>query len=51
MALYPQHFQALDRAGALTVLDEETAVLTDLRLYAEETGLSLEADQGQALFI
>ena len=51
VALYPQHFQTLDRAGALTVLDEAAAVLADLRLYSEETGLSLEADQGRALFV
>ena len=31
-------------------LDDRSAVLTDASLYSEATGLSLQADSGQALF-
>ena len=51
-----EHFQALYDAGALLLaderngLDDRSAVLTDASLYSEATGLSLQADSGQALF-
>ena len=51
VSVYASHFQALQAAGALEILADGTAVLTDLRLYSQETGLSLQADTGQALFI
>jgi hypothetical protein len=35
----------------LELLDGEFAVLVNLALYSEQTGLSLEADSGKALFI
>lgn len=51
VSVYEQHFQALYDAGDLEVLDGETAILTNLDLYRESTGLSLEADHGKAEFI
>ena len=51
VSVYEQHFQALYDAGDLELLDGETAVLTNLALYQEATGLSLQADNGKAEFI
>jgi CRISPR-associated endonuclease/helicase Cas3 len=51
VSIYEQHFRALYDAGDLELLDGEFAVLTSLDLYAETTGLSLEADWGKALFV
>ena len=48
VSVYPQHFK--DLAPALAPLDEDSAVLIDQELYSELTGLSLEADEGKALF-
>lgn len=51
VSIYNQHYQALLGAGDLTPLDGDSAVLTNLVLYDEKTGLSLDADSGKALFI
>lgn len=51
VSVYPKHFDALYQSGAIALLENEAAVLTDLSLYTEQTGLSLEADCGKALFI
>ncbi len=51
VSVYPDHFAALDRAGALEILEDGAAILTDTELYGRETGLSLAADQGRGLFI
>ena len=51
VSVYPQHFAALDLAGGLEILEDGSAVLTDLALYDNSTGLSLAADSGKALFI
>ena len=51
VSVYPQHFQALDEAGALELLEDGSAILTDLSLYSKATGLSLHIDNGNALFI
>lgn len=54
--VYDKHFKALFEAGALLLadesngLDDRSAVLLDLSLYSNQTGLSLKADSGQALF-
>ena len=54
--VYNAHFQALYDAGALqtadetNALDDRSAILCDLSLYDEKTGLSLKADSGQAFF-
>lgn len=51
VSVYPQHFSALDLAGDLEVLEDGSAVLTNLALYDNAVGLSLTADEGKALFI
>ena len=51
VSVYEQHFRALYHAGDLDLPDGETAILTNLNLYHEATGLSLEADSGKAEFI
>lgn len=54
--VYDEHFQALYDTGALqtadetNALDDRSAILCDLSLYDEKTGLSLKADSGQAFF-
>lgn len=49
--IYPQHFEALYRAGDIQLIDENLGVLTNLSLYDSHKGLSLEADTGKALFV
>ena len=49
--IYDAHFAALDRAGDLELLEDGAAVLRNLALYDDATGLSLEADCGKAEFI
>ena len=49
--VYPDHFAALCRAGALDVQQDGNAVLTDLRLYAPDTGLAMDAQAGQGWFL
>ena len=51
VSIYPQHFEALDQAGDLEVLEDGSAALTNLTLYDNDKGLSLTADSGKALFI
>ena len=48
VSVYEQHFKAL--APALTSLDGDSAILDDVSLYSDLTGLSLETDWGQGLF-
>lgn len=54
--VYDNHFSNLDAAGALicandnNALDDRSAILNDMMLYNENTGLSLNADSGQAYF-
>ena len=51
VSVYPQHLEALDRAGALERLEDGSVILTDLTLYSESTWLSLDADNGKGLFV
>lgn len=57
VSVYDKHFQALYNAGALLTarevpaLDSDSAILTDLTLYSETMGLSLETETGKAEFI
>jgi len=51
VSVYPNHFEALDLAGDLEVLEGETAILTNLALYDNDTGLSLTAEDGKLLMI
>ena len=51
VSVYEPHLRALESAGALELLEDGSAILRDLSLYSPETGLSMTADSGQALFI
>ena len=57
VSVYDRHFEALYAAGALLTardvpaLDENNAILSDLTLYDEQTGLTLEPETGKALLI
>lgn len=51
VSIYPQHFEALDLAGDLEVLEDGSAVLTNRALYNNNTGLSMTADVGKFLSI
>ncbi len=51
VSVYQNHFDVLERAGALELLEDQSALLRDLSLYSPETGLALEAESGQALFL
>ncbi|MBD5083550.1 MAG: CRISPR-associated helicase Cas3' [Clostridiales bacterium] len=51
VSVYPQHFEAMDAAGDLDVLEDGTAVLSNLSLYRGDTGLSLTAEHEKFLLI
>ena len=57
VSVYDQHFQALYAAGALLTaqevpaLDPDSAILSDMTLYSEAMGLSLEPETGKSEFI
>lgn len=57
VSVYDRHFQALYSAGALLTarevptLDACSAILTDLTLYSQPLGLSLEPESSKAEFI
>lgn len=57
VSVYEPHFQKLYAAGALLTaqeapaLDEDSAILNDMSLYSEMTGLTLEPETGKAEFI
>lgn len=57
VSVYEPHFQKLYAAGALLTarevpaLDEDSAILNDMSLYSEMTGLTLEPEMGKAEFI
>ena len=50
VSCYTQQFQALDAAGALELLPNGSAILTDPEQYSSKTGLALDAETGKALF-
>ena len=49
--VYEDHFEALDRAGALEIPEKGIALLADLSLYRKDTGLAMEPDSGKAIII
>ena len=57
VSVYEQHFQLLHKAGALLTakdvpsLDGVSAILTDMTLYSETMGLTLEPETGKAEFV
>lgn len=50
VSVYQQHYEALYRASAISLLTEDSAVLTDMSRYDPEMGLSLTAEAGEAFF-
>ena len=51
VSVYEQHYRALEQAGDLEVLEDGSAVLGNMELYSEQTGLSLTAEDGKFLII
>lgn len=51
VSVYPDHLAALDRAGALELLEGGSAVLTDPTLYLDSTGLTLEPESRKAYIL
>ena len=51
VTVFEQHFQSLYEAGDIEIIADSFPVLTNLALYSLQTGLSLQADSGKALFI
>ncbi len=49
--VYENHFNALNARGALDILEDGLAVLTDTALYDENTGLTLLTDGGVGIFV
>lgn len=50
VSVYEQHMKALYAAGDIEKLDDESYILVNPNLYNQNTGLSLEADFGKALW-
>ena len=51
IACYTAQFDALDAAGALELLPDGSAILTDLSKYNAKTGLALNVETGFGLFV
>ena len=51
VACYSEQFNDLDRAGALELLPNGSAILTDLSKYSRKTGLTMDVENGIGLFI
>lgn len=51
VSVFDRHFQSLAAAGALTLLKDGSAILRDIRLYSEETGLTSAPETGFGDFI
>lgn len=49
--IYDKHFAALKGQGALAMLDEGSAVLTDTSLYRSDIGLIMDDEAQTALFV
>ena len=44
VSVYSQQFRTLDEGGVLELLEDGSAILTDLSLYSNETGLTFDVD-------
>ena len=51
VTVYEDHFQDMAGSGVLYMLEDGSAVLTDPRIYSEETGLPTTVEGGLALII
>lgn len=47
---YQDQFDQLNNAGALELLENGSAILTDLKLYSNTTGLAMDVETGIGLF-
>lgn len=50
VACYAQQFESLDTAGALELLPDGAAILTDLSKYSRKTGLTMDVETGVGIF-
>lgn len=50
ISCYPEQFEALKSAGALELLPNGSAILTDPNQYSSETGLKLDVETGIGVF-
>ncbi len=50
VSVYPKHFEELEQAGDIRLLEDDVAVLENWKLYEENTGLSMEAEFGKGIF-
>ncbi|MGI5972124.1 MAG: CRISPR-associated helicase/endonuclease Cas3, partial [Oscillospiraceae bacterium] len=51
VGVHPAHFRTLVETGAAERLSGNTAILCDMEIYSEKTGLALSAEEGKAIFI
>ena len=51
VAVYPKHFDALYHAGALTLLEDNSAILSNTSLYDPGTGLAMDVEAGEGFFL
>lgn len=51
MTVYEQDLWAMHRTGIIQHLENGSYVLTGLTYYSRETGLALDVQSGEALFI
>ncbi len=50
VSVYDAHYRKLAEAGALQQVSENAAILLNMELYKEDTGLSLSPEGGEAVF-
>ncbi len=50
VTVYEKQFNALHNSGALILLDEEFAILRDMTLYSDQTGLNIPEMEGLGIF-
>lgn len=49
--VHPQQYEKLLRAGAVCQIDHHLSILTDMRYYSENTGLTMGVETGIGVFI
>lgn len=48
---YPQHYNQLLQGGAIEIIGPDAAILNDVSIYSEKTGLAFFANEGQAYLV
>ena len=51
VTVYPNHLQKLLDAGDVEALGGDVYVLLNEEMYDQQTGLSVQVDQGKAIFL